>query len=451
MLPSQQRKSDAFLKRHTTSKLAIFGGIPLHENEWPAWPRAGMAAQRAVLDVLHSRRWSISALSPRTRSYEQQFGETFAAFVGRRFGVPCSSGTAALTIALQALGIGPGDQVVVPGMTWVACASAVANLGALPILVDIDPKTLCMSPEAIESAITPATRAVLAVHMYASRANLRPIEAICNQSGIEMIEDASQAHGATLGAQRIGTFGRMSVFSFQQTKLLTSGEGGIAVTDDPLIYERLQQSRADGRVYGSDSPENSGYHHLFDKGGIMGRNMCLSEFQAAILLEGLQRLPRENEHRRSMAALLEARLSRLKGVRLVRDDLAPAEGAVFYRIPLQFRDTRLLAIGPELMAAALTAELQLPVEPLDRPLNDNPLYQPLNSPLVARLPHLAEYCDPRKFPLPRARDAWRTCVGLPHYCLMGGEPEIDAIVAAVEKIQTNYELLLARSNQDEGR
>jgi L-glutamine:scyllo-inosose aminotransferase/L-glutamine:2-deoxy-scyllo-inosose/3-amino-2,3-dideoxy-scyllo-inosose aminotransferase len=399
-----------------------------------------MAAQRAILDVLHSQRWTVTARTSREQCYERQFGEAFAAFVGRRFGIPCSSGTAALTIALQALKIGPGDEVIVPGMTWVACASSVINLGAIPILVDVDQDSLCMSPDAVRHAITTSTRAVMAVHMYSSRADMAQLQTICDLHGIEMIEDASQAHGAMLDSRRVGAFGRISVFSFQQTKLLTSGEGGIVLTDDSDLYERLQQLRADGRSYSNE--ESWGFHDLLDKGDIMGRNLCLSEFHAAILLEGLQRLLRENEHRRAMAAMLNARLADLGGVTLVGDTQTPDNGSTFYKIPLRFTCDKFLALGPERLAKALTAELLLAVEPLDRPLNNNPLYRPLTSRLVTSTPDLAARCDPARYELAVATVAWQSCIGLPHQCLLGGEPEIDAIVAALAKIREQADSLI---------
>lgn len=430
----------------TDSQLALLGGLSVHEKEWPAWPRAGMTAQRAVLDVLHSQRWTITARTQRVKCYEQQFGDAFAGYIDRRYGVPCSSGSAALTIALQSCGIGPGDEVIVPGMTWVACASVVTHLGAVPILVDIEPYSLCMDPLAVAAAVSPVTKAVMAVHMYSSRADIESLMAICHKHNLILIEDASQAHGAILGRRRTGSFGSISVFSFQQTKLLTSGEGGIALTDDADLYERLQKLRSDGRIYGKG--ENSGgFHDLVDQGGLMGRNMCLTEFQAAILLEGLQRLDRENDHRKEMAAKLADSLNTLGGVQLVRDRLSPSDGATFYKVVLRFSSEEYLAVGPETLARALTAELNLPVEPLDRPLDRNPLYSPLSAPLISRAAGGAERWDPQRFSLSTAVEAWKSCVALPHQCLLGGEQDVDAIVTALVKIKQHARALTAINGQ----
>jgi L-glutamine:scyllo-inosose aminotransferase/L-glutamine:2-deoxy-scyllo-inosose/3-amino-2,3-dideoxy-scyllo-inosose aminotransferase len=362
--------------------------------------------------------------------------------------VPCSSGSAALTIALQAAGIGPGDEVIVPGLTWVACASAVAHLGAVPVLADIGPTSLCMAPEAVEAAVTPATRAVLAVHMYASRADVGRLQNICDERGLLLIEDASQAHGGWLSEGVVGSFGIISIFSFHQTKLLTAGEGGIAVTDDPGLFERLQKFRADGRIYG-DAPLDGGFYSLSDVGGAMGRNLCMSEFHAAILLEGLQRLDGENRHRATMAGELSSRLEATGGMAIIRDDLAEPDGGTFYKIPLRMDDEALLRLGPVLVSRALSAELNLPVATLDVPLDRNPLYQPLTSPLIARTPGLADRVDPRCFQIPNAVAAWGGCIAFPHQCLLGGLPEVDAIAAAVAKLRAQASRLAALDRESQ--
>lgn len=429
-----KHKKQGAMSTESDNQLALMGGQSVHEKEWPAWPRAGMLAQRAVLDVLHSQRWTITARTLRAQCYERQFGEEFTRYIGRSYGVPCSSGSAALTIALQACGIGPGDEVIVPGLTWVACASAVTHLGAIPIFVDIDPSSLCIAPLAVAAAVGPATKAIMAVHMYSSRVDIESLMAICNQHGLVLIEDASQSHGAMLGSRRTGSFGLISVFSFQQTKLLTSGEGGIALTDDVEIYVRLQKLRADGRIYEKNEPD-AGFHDLVDQGGLLGRNLCLTEFQAAILLEGLQRLDRENAHRMEMAMQLASKLAALGDIQLVCDGLSQPDGATFYKVVLRFSREEELSIGTETLARALTSELNLPVEPLDMPLDRHPLYSPLCSPLVTRSVDGSEPWNPRRFRLPSALDAWNSCVAMPHQCLLGGIRDVEAIVIALEKIR----------------
>lgn len=436
-------------ERRIENSLALLGGEASHVSQWPTWPRAGRKAQRGMLNVLHSTKWTISGRSRVMPSQERVFAEQFADYVGRGHGVSCASGTAALTIALQALDVGFGDEVIVPALTWVACASSVANLGAIPVVVDVDPASLCASPDAVRSAITPRTRAVLGVHMYASRVDAYALETLCAEHGLPLIEDASQAHGARLGTRRIGAFGTVAVFSFQQSKLLTSGEGGIAVTDDPAIFRRMQQLRADGRIYAESDGDPWRFTELTVGGDVMGRNLCMSEFQSVLLREGLERLDVENEHRWAMAGFLGEMLDELGWVSLVRDQLEPRDGATFYKCPLRFSDSRLVALGPELLARALTAELNLPVEPLDRPLPRVPLYRVDRSSILGRVPELAERAAPDRFVTPVAEAAWRSAVALPHHSLLASTVDMEAIVNALIKIQTNADALEAHARHSQ--
>jgi len=410
----------------------LLGGPPVHADEWPPWPRAGAAAQRALLNTLHSDTWTLSGRGRREPVHERVFADAFAARVGRRYGIACASGTAALTIALQALDIGPGDEVIVPGLTWVACASAVLHIGARPVLADIDPQTLVMTVETVRPLMGPRTAAVLGVPMYASRADMPGLARLCEGAGIALIEDGSQAHGAQLDGRPIGGFGRLSVFSFQQSKLLTGGEGGIVVTDDATLAERLEHLRADGRAY-SGQP---GFWRLKPGSGITGRNLVMSEFSAVLLREGLGRLDVENAHRRRMAARLGEALSALGWCGLTVDALPDESGRTFYKIPIRLDHEGLLAAGPERVAAALSADLNLPVEPLDRPLDATPLYRPESVPLARGLARLdsAAGADSRPPPLPQAHAAWARHVALPHQSLLGGEPEVDSIVHALRRL-----------------
>jgi len=414
-------------------ELAIFGGTPIRVRQWPKWPRADSGTQRNLLDVLHSSKWTLSGQADRTLSYERRFSEAFALYCGKKFGIGCGNGTAALMTALQALEIGPGDEVVVPGLTWIACASAVANVGAIPILADIDPQTLCVTPETLAATLGPNTRAIVAVHLYSSLAPMPDIMVLANSRGIPVIEDASQAHGGLLGGRRTGAFGTIGVFSMQQSKLLSSGEGGACITDDPALYRRMQQLRADGRVYADQAGcESAGFQREISAcGEVLGRNFCLSEFHAAILLDRLLLLDVENAHRRRNFARLGQLLSRLPGIRLVTG--APAEENTHYRVCLMLEDTLLQGLPISAVARAMTAELRLPVDTVDKPLNANPLYRPHLSPMLSRLAWSASY-DARRFILQNAHEAERRCLTIPHWGLLGDESDLEDIVCALQKV-----------------
>ena len=201
--------------------------------------------------------------------------------------------------------------------------------------------------------------------------------------------------------------------------------------------------RADGRIYGeAPEPPLPNFHNLKEVGEVMGRNLCLTEFQAAILLEGLNRLDRENHHRRVNAERLEEALNSLEGVSLVWDRSVPPDGRTFYKIPLRFDHPELVAIGPQALSAVLTADLNLPVKPLDVPLSKAPLYRPESLPLVSRHPALLQAIQAARNALPVAEEQWQRCLALPHPCLLGGDEELSAVVSAVERLITHRHALL---------
>lgn len=179
--------------------------------------------------------------------YLTRFEAAFAEYLGVRHAVCTSSCTGALHLALLALGIGPGDEVIVPDLTWVATANAVAYVGAKPVFVDVQPDSWCMAPSTLEAAITPRTRAVIPVHLYGHPAPMNEIAVIARTHGIAVVEDAAPAIGATIADRKVGTFGDVSAFSFQGAKLLVTGEGGMLVTDNPDLFERIMSIWDQGR------------------------------------------------------------------------------------------------------------------------------------------------------------------------------------------------------------
>lgn len=432
--------------RSAAADLAVLGGAPVRRRQWPKWPRADASTQRNLLDVLHSTKWTISGQSDRSLSYERRFGQAFASYVGRRYGVACASGSAALSMALQVLDIGPGDEVLVPGVTWVACASAVHAVGATPVLVDVDPHSLTMSLEDAEKAVTARSRALLMVHLYGSLAPVKSMQELADRHGLVLIEDASQAHGAQFEDGRAGSFGRISVFSMQQSKLLSAGEGGSCLTDDVHLYRRLQQLRADGRIYADELDNQSSTGSIMDKwlreivpcGEIAGRNLCMSEFHAAILLDRLNLLDAENRHRHSNFLSLIEMLRERYG-----NDITPVTGhgaslPTHYRVCLRLSDQMLHGLPIGGVARAVSAELSLPVETIDSPLNTNPLYRPWMGDRVSQVPP----------GLPVAADMARRCLTLPHWSLLGESADIHDILAALEKVLIGRRDVLTRAISD---
>lgn len=407
--------------------LAIDGGDALRRNPWPAWPRVTQATEDAILDAVRAGRWAISGTYTGEPPYERRFGEAFARYHEVDYCVPTCNGSSALVIALGGLGIGAGDEVLVPGLTWVGCATAVLRAGATPVLVDVDPATLCISPDAAADAVTDRTAAIMAVHLYQSVADLEGLVELCERRGLALIEDCAQAHGARWRGRPVGSVGAIGTFSFQVAKLLASGEGGATITSDPDLYDRLQQLRADGRRWAAASV--LGEMDLEQVGGVQGQNYCMSEFHAAVLLEGLSRLDAENATRRANFETLAGLLDGVDGVDVI---FAPAEvEPVFYQLCLRL-DPDAFGGDIEWARRALSAELAIPVDRSYPPLNDNPLYVPSRATLIG--PEVAAASKPSSFELPVAEEAYRTCLCLPHTVLLGHADDMRDIAAALEKV-----------------
>ncbi|MFI1012782.1 DegT/DnrJ/EryC1/StrS family aminotransferase [Streptomyces sp. NPDC020965] len=420
------------------SPLALLGGSPVHDAEWPLWPQAPESTLTMLRQAATSGRWAVSGAYTGTASFERRFSDAFAAYHSVPYGVPVTNGSAALTVAMEALGVGPGTEVIVPGLTWVACASAAAGLGATPILVDVDPETLSISADAAKAAVTERTKAILVVHAYCSSADVDAFVQLSESTGIPIIEDCSQAHGAEWNGRKVGTFGTIGVFSLQQTKVLTCGEGGIAITSSAELYDQLQQYRANGRRY-TDRPV-AGQLELEDVGTVEGHNHSMSEFHAAVALSQLEFLDQQSEVRERNASALTALLAAIPGVSTVP---APAglTRRTYYDYIIRLDRELLGGLPIQRVVDAMTAELNVFFETLDTPLNANPLYTPLKSPRLPRSAPDRQSFDPTRFELPEATAAFHTCFAFLHHALLGTGDDVAAIAEAVDKVVAHLDHL----------
>jgi dTDP-4-amino-4,6-dideoxygalactose transaminase len=206
------------------SKLAVLGGTPIRTELYPDWPVFDDRDVQAVSDVVRSGRWGgYPYPGPQTAAFTQRFAE----MQGGGYPVAMVNGTVTMEVALRAVGVGWGDEVLVPAYTFQATAAAPMAAGAIPVIVDIDPETYCMDPKAIEAAITPRTRAIIPVHLGAEMADMDAIMEIADRHNLVVIEDCAHAHGAKWRGKGAGTFGHFGSFSLQSSKILTTGEGGV--------------------------------------------------------------------------------------------------------------------------------------------------------------------------------------------------------------------------------
>lgn len=256
-----------------------------------ASPSIGKEEVRAVVRVLRSG-------SVVKGEQVTEFESLFAKYIGTKRGVSCSSGTAALKIGIEALGIGEGDEVITTPFTFIATSNAIVYNRAKPVFADIDERTFNIDPVKIKAAITKKTRAVLPVHLYGQPCNMDEISEICEKHNLMLIEDCAQSHGAEFSGKKAGTFGDLSAFSFYATKNMTTGEGGMILTDNDAVAEKAQVIINQGQM--------GKYEHV-----MIGYNDRMTNIEAAIGLEQLRKLPRMTEKRIRNARMLTKGLSGL--------------------------------------------------------------------------------------------------------------------------------------------
>ena len=413
------------------SDLAIHGGRPVRSGKWPGWPISSARTVDNLQSVLDSGRWSISGPYRGTPSFEQQFARGYASYTGARHCVPASSGTSSLTMALEGCEVGARDEVIVPAVSWVASASAVLGINAVPVLTDVDPRTGCLDPAALEDAITPRCRAITVVHLGSAVADLHGLLRVAQRHGVPLIEDCAQAHGAHYDGQHVGTFGRAGTFSMQHSKLLTSGEGGAVITDDDELARRLEHLRADGRTLSGEPPPID-QMELSETAEVMGSNYCLSEFHAAVLLAQLEKLDAENAARRRSAQYLDDLLRQLGCEPQATADATTSRAYYCYVVALP--DEVLLHTSVQRFAQALSAELSLSCKPMYASLNDSRLYRPETRRRFALDAEFIEAVRPQRFELPAATEFARRSIALPHRFLLAETSDMLDVQRAMEKV-----------------
>ncbi|MEU7828916.1 DegT/DnrJ/EryC1/StrS family aminotransferase [Nonomuraea sp. NPDC049129] len=330
--------------------LALHGGTPVRSAPWPAWPPPLDPAQRAlVTEVLESGQWGAT----QGGSTVTDLTAAFAHRSGVPYGVAVGNATLGLFAALRGLGVGRGDEVIVPAYTFVASATAVLLAGATPVIADVNPVDLHLSPEAVEAALTDRTAAIMPVHLAGSPADMDPLNALAARHGLVVVEDTAQAHGATYKGRPVGGLGDAGVYSFQASKAMTAGEGGLIVCRDEAAYEAIWSvcnlgRRLGGQWYGHPS---------------VGWNLRLTEIQAALLLPWLDRLDTEIARREAFCAAAEHELGTEWCVAHGGESAGVGSVSVVPRPPGTTRDSRHLLmlrfhepVDREFLFAAMAAE-----------------------------------------------------------------------------------------------
>lgn len=386
---------------------------------WPLWPQVDERTIQSVSASLFARRWSISGPSSCYVSFLARAEADFAHIIGRRYCIATCNGSSAIVIALQALGIGPGARVLIPATTWVGCATAIHRTGASPVFVDAREDSPCMSVSSLQEIDPESIDAILAVHLYASHEDVGRLRRWAPRA--KVIEDCSHCHGAADGNGRIlGTLGDISIFSFQATKILTCGEGGAALTDDQELAERLAVLRADSRRarHGSYSEADLEPAQLMH-----GANYALSEIQAAVLCDQIERLRSQNAIRAHGAKALCDRL-RDTPLRVVGDSVAFESGAFYGVVVSGIQSVWGQDVDQDYVIHAVERAVGARCHKVYPPVPAGPLYLPNSNPS-----YLTSSVSHGRYP---HSERWqREALVIPHQLLLAQPHTIHALADAL--------------------
>jgi dTDP-4-amino-4,6-dideoxygalactose transaminase len=413
-----------------SEKLAAFGGEPVCRVDWPKWPVWDEEDEDSMLAVLRSGGWGICP-DPNPVS---EFACRFAGEHQAKYALCCSNGTIALMIALRAAGVLPGDEVIMPSYTFMATATAAIGIGAVPIIVDVDPSTLNLDPARIEEAVRARTKAVLPVHISGLPAAMDEINGIARMYGLMVVEDCAQAHLAEYNGKRVGTLGHVGAFSFQSSKNLTAGEGGIVTTDDPDMYRIAHTFHHCGR----DPAQGTWYDHPY-----MGQNFRMTQFQAALLSSQMDRLAEQHQIRQANGRYLAERLSAIDGIRVIGWPWPEKVTSASYHLFIFTYDVPTFGgVTSRAVCEALRQEGVPSHGGYQQSLQDFDLF---DDPFVKRMlgNNLPDY---RGMETPVSRHMVNHCVWLKQTQLLADRDAMNRIAAAVQKVRDNVKYLPGLEN-----
>ena len=368
---------------------AVLGGKPLIDAP-RAWPEHDGREREALLRVLERGLWAYDGPA------EAEFERRFAAVQGLRHVRAVANGTTALQLALEALDVGRGDEVIVPGLTWQATAAAVADVNALPVLVDVEPDTYCLDLRAAEAAVTERTKAIVVVHLYGSIADLDGVLELARRRSLAVVEDCAHAHGARWNGRGLGSVGDLGCFSFQSSKTLTAGEGGCVTAGEEELFARLYSLSNCGRA---PEPRPASWR------AVQGGNYRMTEWQAAVLCAQLERFPRQRDLRERNRRELDTAAEGIPGIAPTRRrrgvEVAPA-----YAYVLRYDARGFGGLPATTVRSILSADLACMVEGPYEPLNRSPLYRPKTKRRHKLDPDYWSGLDPAGFDLPVSERAF---------------------------------------------
>jgi dTDP-4-amino-4,6-dideoxygalactose transaminase len=411
-------------------KPALLGGKPAHVGSWPKWPQWRRSWEPKILEILRSGRWYRGSGDGSIAEFEAGYAD----LLGAKRCLATASGTTALITSLHAMGVDAGDEVIVSPYTFIATYNAVLIHKALPVFADTDPETLTMDPAAIEDQITDRTKLILPVHIFGMPCDMDPINSLAKRHNLGVVEDACQAWLADYKGRKCGTLGDLGCFSFQNSKHLSSGEGGAISSNYDELMDRCGAFHNCGRATGTF--QGKGYF-------TQGSNFRMQHYQAAMLVQQFAKLVEDTEIRQANADRLIVGLKDIPGFEPVH--LPENSRAVWHLFPLRINSEHLHGLSRDGVLRALRAE-GVPCSGVYREQYfDGILDEAINSRGFKRLfpeQRLKDYRESFKA-LKGNRQVCATTVGLPQNVLLADRTQIDQLIGAIRKIQTHSAALAA--------
>jgi len=412
--------------------LALCDGPKSVTMELPSWPISDSTDEERMLELVRSGKWSWLG------EHELAFCEEYRKFIGSEYCLCLANGTVTLQCALQAVGVEPGHEVIVPGLTWVATAQAAMDVGADVVLVDIDPRTLCIDPQAIRDAITPRTKAIIPVHLYGCMCDMDAIMEIAREHDLKIVEDVAHQHGSRWKDVGAGAIGDAGSYSFQQSKVLTCGEGGAITCNDPDVYATAFALKQVG--WAPKDPANDPYcKDGMQLGQRYGHNYRITEMQACLLRGGLSRLPEQTAKREQQAQYLAKCLKEIGGPLTVVEADPRVTRQAYYALTLYLDVDSLDGLPRWQYQTALNAEGVRAGTTYD-PVYSNGLLNLYDktSPIPFRDPaKVQNYAELR---LPNTERAVReTAIVMSHQLLLAETDQLDQVVSGIAKVNANLD------------
>lgn len=406
---------------------AILGGTAVRIKDWPGWPRWDPSTdEELILKVMRSGVWSRAEVVA-------DFEKKWAKLIGSKRCLGVVNGTNALITSLIQLGVGAGDEVLIPPYTFIASVQSIFQSGAIPVFVDVNPETFQIDTDKIEAKITPRTAAIMPVHILGLPSDMKKIMAISKKHKLLVVEDACQAWLAEIGGKKVGTFGNAGCFSFQNSKNIPMGEGGAIVSDDDEFMDRCYSYHNYGNSFGSAVGE-------VGSGSVMpGNKLRLTEYQAAIGLVQMARLEEETTIRNSNAAYLRSKIKEIPGIRpyVFTDNVTRA---AFHLFPFRYKKEQFKDLSREGFLKALVAE-GIPCSGGYTPVNRMPYIENIFKTQNFKLMYSKEMLDYNRYMernhCPVNDQLCKEAVWFSQSMLLGDEHDMNDIYSAIEKIYNN--------------